>query len=829
MSAEEEVLAAAKASKSDIEKEVALLLELKVAYKEVTKKDYAPPQQAITAKKEKKESAPEPSKVEVPVITEIPPLKFFPSNTGPQQLEDTKCLLIAAYANLPLQVCEKNELKVPVLDYPALYDPNNGVCLFGANAICRYLHWLKEKETATVTFDAAVEDYLNIDEFQLMPLLTAISKKGSLDVNSEEHTRLTAILSRFEKEKIVGSSEYLEFFLHTSVSAGLKSLSAADTSIAFPYLSSYLQKLASSDKVKLLSPNQPSKASKKAAKEKERKKEGGEKALSAPVADTSDVVKPTLPQIDWEATGLMSSLKILFDAAIAAAYPQVAGSDPSAVAVITRCANPTFGDFQCNNAMGLAKVLKSIENFSGSAAPRDVAARIVAALPDNPLVGEASPAPNGFVNIRVSVPMILGALSGMVAGSGLRPPTIKSKKVLVDFSSPNIAKEMHVGHLRSTIIGDCLCRVFEFVGFDVMRVNHVGDWGTQFGMLISYLQETFPDIEQNPPNISDLTVIYKASKARFDGDEVFKEKSRLNVVKLQSGDPACRAIWKLLCDISRSEFQKVYDVLDVKIDEFGESFYNSMIPELPHFTIPLMIRKSDGGYGYDSTDMAALKYRIHTLQRDWIVIITDAGQAPHFHMCYDAGRAAGWHKRPAEAGGDVRLDHIGFGVVANETVRLIDLLNMAKDRMKESLQSELLAAAEVVGYGAVKYFDLKQHPTTNYVFSYDRMLDTKGDTAVYLLFAYARLASILRKRALSFELLQFGDVLQQAILELMPKFLCDYLKELAVKFTDFVTKCHVLNAADERATLSRLLLCEATKRTMAQCFHLLGIGTLERI
>ncbi len=225
-----------------------------------------------------------------------------------------------------------------------------------------------------------------------------------------------------------------------------------------------------------------------------------------------------------------------------------------------------------------------------------------------------------------------------------------------------------------------MCRILEFCGFEVLRVNHVGDWGTQFGMLITYLQEKFPDILESPPNISDLTLIYKESKKRFDADELFKETSRLNVVKLQSGDFACRAIWTLLCNISRKEFQVVYDSLGVVLEEVGESFYNSMIPgtieelqqlglvedengmlivKLPHFTIPLMVRKSDGGYGYDSTDMAALKYRIQQLDRDWLIYITDAGQAPHFHMCFDAGRAANWV-------GDRRIDHIGFGVVCGD-------------------------------------------------------------------------------------------------------------------------------------------------------------------
>lgn len=453
-----------------------------------------------------------------------------------------------------------------------------------------------------------------------------------------------------------------------------------------------------------------------------------------------------------------------------------------------------------------------------------------------------------------------------------------------------------------------------------MRVNHVGDWGTQFGMLISHLKDQYPEIlklsaseltvddniekrvagvsggaatasdASNRPSITNLTKIYKDAKKRFDEEEEFKERSRLNVVKLQAGDPDCRKIWTLLCDISRAEFEKLYSALGVKLEEIGESFYNPIIPEvieemrkaglvqedqgmlivkLPHFEIPLIVRKSDGGYGYDSTDMAALRYRLQVQKRDWVIIITDAGQANHFYMCFDAGRAMGWV--PTQ-----RLDHIGFGVVqgtdgkrfktrSGDTVRLIDLLNEAKDRMFTSLKEraeegkcplqgdELLHAAKVLGFGAVKYFDLKQHPSTNYIFSYDRMLDTKGDTAVYLMFAYARVASILRKaveekgivlenlfsqandivtldqpaeRALAFELLQFGDVIKSFLADLLPNRLCDYLSEVAVKFTDFVTKCHVLNAPE---TNSRLILCESTKRVMAKCFDLLGIEYVERI
>ena len=530
----------------------------------------------------------------------------------------------------------------------------------------------------------------------------------------------------------------------------------------------------------------------------------------------------------------------------------------------------------------------------GSTVPKDVAAEIVKCVPANDFIDKVTPVPNGFINISLRTDAIIKTIAG-IASQGPRPPVMKRLRVVVDFSSPNIAKEMHVGHLRSTIIGDAVCRILEFCGHEVLRTNHVGDWGTQFGMLITYLKEAYPDLLTNPPNITDLTVIYKASKKRFDEDAAFKDRSRLAVVSLQSGDPECRAIWGLLCDISRKEFQKVYDMLDIKLEEVGESFYNPFIPDvielckkagivkveddmliimLPHFTIPLIVRKSDGGYGYDSTDMAAIHYRLFEKKADWIIYITDAGQAPHFYMVFDAARAAGWIDPIRQQ----RLDHIGFGVVcgddgkrfktrSSETVRLIDLLNAAKERMQSALQqrtdegkqsvapAELEDSAAKIGYGAVKYFDLKQNPNTNYIFSYDRMLDTKGDTAVYLMFAYARLASILKKaetekgvnltalktqalsllslkeeceRSLAFELMQLGDVIKSVLKELLPNRLCDYLQGVCVKFTEFVTKCHVLNS-EEAVMKSRLVLIESTRAVMALCFNLLGIEPPERI
>ncbi len=512
----------------------------------------------------------------------------------------------------------------------------------------------------------------------------------------------------------------------------------------------------------------------------------------------------------------------------------------------------------------------------------------------NGLFASLTAAPNGFINVRLADAALANSVAAVALG-GVRPPPLPPRRVLVDFSSPNIAKEMHVGHLRSTILGDAICRVLEFCSLDVMRVNHVGDWGTQFGMLIQYLTETYPDLLTQPPSISDLTALYKASKRRFDEDDAFKEAARGKVVALQAGDPTCRAVWRQLCEISRAEFQRVYDLLGVRLCETGESFYNSMIPGVidelrgaglvqedegmllvrpAGFELPLIMRKSDGGFGYDSTDMAALRYRLRDLERDWVIIVTDAGQAGHFQLCFAAAREAGWvlpHHR---------VDHIGFGVVqgedgkrfktrSSETVRLVDLLDAARDRMAVSLAARasegkstlagetLMAAARAAGYGSVKYFDLKQHPATSYQFNYDRMLDMRGDTAVYLLFAYARLASILRKareergleaaalaqcggaeavllahpseRALAFELLQFGDAVASVVRDLLPHRLCDFLKEVCVRFSDFVTRCHVLNPETPEAGKSRLLLCEATRAVMAKSFELLGIEPLERI
>jgi len=589
--------------------------------------------------------------------------------------------------------------------------------------------------------------------------------------------------------------------------------------------------------------------------------------------------------------GLLAVITALFTEAMHEAFPELAGNPNFRRADVAKCGNAVHGDYQCNSPMAIYKALKATDRPSVLARPQDVAKALIDSLPakGHEVCAEVSVAGAGFINVRVQGAYLQARVKDILL-HGPQAAMARKLRVLVDFSSPNIAKEMHVGHLRSTIIGDSLCRMLEFLGHDVARVNHVGDWGTQFGMLIKYLKEEYPNFMQDPPNITDLTGFYKAAKARFDESPAFKERARVGVVELQAGDPESRAIWKLLCDISRAEFQKVYDRLDVRLEEYGESFYNDRIPAVIEelkaenlleedggamimwcggkHQIPLMVRKSDGGYGYDSTDLAAIRYRLKDLSRDWVIYITDAGQATHFHMIFDAARMAGWVD---EEHGRHRLDHVGFGVVQGEdgkrfktrsgdTVRLVDLLDEAVVRMTASLtqriedgksalsKSEACEAAAALGYGAVKYADLKQNPGTDYQFSYDRMLDTKGDTAIYLLFTCARFHSILRKaeeekgidvkaleaggdvvlehpteRALALELAQFAEALQQAVLELMPNRLTSYVFFLSARGTDFLEACHVLTHP------KRLVLVHATALTIAHCLELLGITPLTKI
>ena len=612
---------------------------------------------------------------------------------------------------------------------------------------------------------------------------------------------------------------------------------------------------------------------------------------STEYAKAKDLLQSLLPPtLDDTDPSLLRAASFVFQSAISKVCPEASSLRIETKAF--KCKDMKYGDYQCNAAMPLFQKLKGAGKLPlGVRSPVDMAQAIVVAIPDeNPVLDTLTVNGPGFIMARIKSSYLTGWVNGLlIEGAPPKPKLLASPGcVVVDFSSPNIAKEMHVGHLRSTIIGESVCRILEYMGNDVRRINHVGDWGTQFGMLIQYLKEEYPDLHGDVPNITDLTEFYKNAKKRFDESPEFKKISQLNVVKLQAGDEECRTIWQLLCDVSRLEFEKVYRRLDIKVEECGESFYNDKIPPVidefdkkglisveeggakcvfvPKYKVPLMLQKSDGGYGYDSTDMAAIKYRIEKMNAKQVVYITDFTQGDHFQMVFAAAKKIGWVTDDSH-----RLDHIGFGTVQGEdgkrfktrsgdTVRLVDLLDEAVSRMEASLkersnisEDEIHTTACAMGYGAVKYFDLRRNPTSNYIFSYDRMLDTKGNTAIYLLYAHARLESIVTKgkvdhnvdvdlllkegkakisldhkseRNLGLHIQIFADSIEETLGDLYPYHICDYVYALSNAASEFVTQCKVLGSPEME---SRLMLCRATAIVMRQCFDLLGIRHVMRI
>lgn len=581
----------------------------------------------------------------------------------------------------------------------------------------------------------------------------------------------------------------------------------------------------------------------------------------------------------------VAKLKSKFDKALVAAFGQdLAGTDP----MVVSASNPKFGDYQCNVAMSLAKKLKD--------KPRAIATQIIDNLDITEFCYPPEIAGPGFINLSLKSEYIETCLEAIIKHKQLNiSPTKNPQRVVIDFSSPNIAKEMHVGHLRSTIIGDSLARVLEFQGHDVLRLNHVGDWGTQFGMLITYLKEVFPEALKTADvlEIGDLVAFYRQAKKRFDEDEDFKEKSRKEVVSLQAGAEDSRYAWQLLCNQSRREFQVIYDLLDIKLNERGESFYNSMLPGvveelnklgfleenngaqcvfLEGFTnkegerLPLIVQKSDGGYNYATTDLAALVHRIEKEGATRLIYVTDTGQANHFAQVWQVAKRVGWIPE------NVEVIHVPFGLVlgedgkklktrSGETVRLKDLLDEAINKARNDLEKRLKEekrleskefienVAQIVGLSAVKYADLSQNRNSNYVFSFDKMLALQGNTAPYLLYAYVRVQGIARRGKIDFEklrndakiilqdeqelvlgkhLLELDEVLNIVAVELLPNRLCEYLYELSEKFNKFFENCPVLKSEEPLRT-SRLLLCDVTARTLKLGLSLLGISVLERI
>ncbi|WP_324710702.1 arginine--tRNA ligase [Pseudomonas citronellolis] len=541
----------------------------------------------------------------------------------------------------------------------------------------------------------------------------------------------------------------------------------------------------------------------------------------------------------------------------------------------------SHGDYASNIAMMLAK--------PAGLKPRDLATKLVAALPANPQVAKVEIAGPGFLNFFQDQAWLAASLDAALGDDrlGVRKAG-PAQRVAIDMSSPNLAKEMHVGHLRSTIIGDAVARVLEFLGDTVIRQNHVGDWGTQFGMLLAYLEEQPVDAQAE---LHDLEVFYRAAKKRFDESAEFADRARELVVKLQAGDAECLRLWTRFNEISLSHCQKVYDQLGVKLtmaDVKGESAYNddlaNVVDELKakgllteddgalcvfldEFKnaegnpLPVIVQKAGGGYLYATTDLAAMRYRNKVLHCDRVLYFVDQRQALHFQQVFEVARRAGF----VPAGMD--LEHMGFGTMNGAdgkpfktrdggTVKLIDLLNEAEERAytlvkaknPELGEDELRHIAHAVGIGAVKYADLSKHRTSDYSFNFEQMLSFEGNTAPYLLYAYTRVASIFRKlgkgydevggkivleapqeQALAAQLAQFGDLLNNVALKGVPHILCAYLYELAGLFSSFYEHCPILAAQTPEQQESRLKLAALTGRTLKQGLELLGLETLERM
>jgi arginyl-tRNA synthetase len=579
----------------------------------------------------------------------------------------------------------------------------------------------------------------------------------------------------------------------------------------------------------------------------------------------------------------MAGLQALLAERLQAAFDTIAtGADP-----VVRPSTRPGVDFQANGAMALAKRL--------GRPPAEVAAQVVAAADLGGLCSAVEATPQGFVNLTLDDGFIARQITDLSADPRLGvAPATQPLNVVVDYSSPNVAKEMHAGILRTTIIGDALVRLLTTAGHQVTRENHIGDWGTNFGMLIEHMIDIGEDKAAHELSVGDLDSFYKAARAAFDASPEFQERSRRRVVLLQSGDPETLRLWQLLVDESLVYFEEVYAKLDVLLtrdDVMGESAYNDLLPVVVDeldaagllvdsdgagcvfpagYTnregepLPLIIQKSDGGYGYAASDLAALRDRFGRLGSDLVLYVVGAPQAQHLSMCFDVAAAAGWIPPGA------RPVHVSFGSVlgsdrkmfrsrAGESVKLVDLLDEAVARAEAAVRSKnpLLAGAEAasvaqaVGIGAVKYSDLSTDRIKDYVFDWDRMLSFDGNTAPYLQYACVRCRSIFRRgsvdpapfeagsvpvvvgeaeeRALALELLRYPPAVDSVLESWSPHKLCGYLYDLAGVFTDFFEHCPVLKAPTPEVRDSRLALCWLTARVLEAGLGGLGIQAPERM
>lgn len=558
-----------------------------------------------------------------------------------------------------------------------------------------------------------------------------------------------------------------------------------------------------------------------------------------------------------------------------------AGAEQGVEAAVRQSGKPQFGDYQANGIMGAAKKL--------GLNPREFAQKVLDKVDLHGVAEKLEIAGPGFINIFLDKNWLAQNANQQLNAVNLGIKTEKPQTIVVDYSSPNVAKEMHVGHLRSTIIGDAVVRTLEFLGNKVIRANHVGDWGTQFGMLIAYL-EKMENENATAMELSDLEAFYRAAKEHYDSDEIFAEKARNYVVRLQGGDEYCRTMWKKLVDITMHHNQENYNRLNVTLTEndvMGESLYNPMLPEivadlkakglaveddgalvvfLDEFKnkdgdpMGVIVQKKDGGFLYTTTDIAAAKYRYETLKADRVLVFSDSRQSQHMQQAWLITRKAGY------VPDNFSLEHPFFGMMLGKdgkpfktrsggTVKLKDLLDEAveradkliSERSTELSADEKSAVVEAVAIGSVKYSDLSKNRTTDYVFDWDNMLTFEGNTAPYMQYAYTRIRSIFaraginadqltgdillaedKERALAIKLLQFEEALNGVAKEGMPHILCQYLYELAGAFSGFYEACPILNA-EENIKNSRLKLAYLTAKTLKQGLDLLGIKTVEKM
>ncbi|MEU3610716.1 arginine--tRNA ligase [Streptomyces sp. NPDC006872] len=581
-------------------------------------------------------------------------------------------------------------------------------------------------------------------------------------------------------------------------------------------------------------------------------------------------------------TSLSDSVEQRLASALSATLPEAAGSDP----LLRRSDR---ADFQANGILALAKKAK--------ANPRELATQVVANVTTGDVIGEIEVSGPGFLNVTITDRAITENLAARYADEARLgvPHAAQAGTTVIDYAQPNVAKEMHVGHLRSAVIGDAMVQILEFTGESVVRRHHIGDWGTQFGMLIQYLDEHPHELDHKESQVSgeeamsNLDRLYKSARKLFDADEEFKTRARRRVVDLQAGDPHTLATWQKFVDESKIYFFSVFEKLDMEIrdeDIVGESGYNDMLAETCRLLeesgvavrsegalcvffedvkgpdgnpVPLIVQKSDGGYGYAATDLSAIRDRVFNIKASSLIYVVDARQSLHFKMVFETARRAGWLNE------DVKAHQLAFGTVLGkdgkpfktregETVKLVDLLDEAVGRatavVREKAEKVGLTEPEIVengryvGIGAVKYADLSTSAVRDYKFDLDQMVSLNGDTSVYLQYAYARIQSILRKagetrpaahpelelapaeRALGLHLDQFAETVSEVAAAYEPHKLAAYLYQLASHLTTFYDQCHVLSADNPPEVVeNRLFLVDLTARTLHLGMALLGIRT----